>query len=224
MRWSLPRIVFWSFLILGIALVVVSSLPYVLPGGTHPFLDERPHLTADTLWRVALTVHVASGIFALPVGAFLFSTAAQRRWPALHARLGRVFLVVLVAGLVPSGTYLAVFAKGGLAAGSGFFLSGVFTAAAALHSVRLATQRQFVAHRDWMLRAYAQLASAITFRIVHLALQFSALSYEELYITSLWVSVLGNAVLAEVLIAAFHYKRRVRSRVTFHTSPSFESA
>lgn len=206
------RWVFSSVLILGTALVVASSLPYLVPGGAHPFLLERPALAADRLWRGTLTLHVALGIFLLPAGAFLLSRRALRLWPTLHARLGRVYVATLVLGMVPTGSALALFAKGGFAAGSGFFLSGVFAGACALLGIKRATERHLRAHREWMWRAYGQLASAITFRIAHVALQLaSTLAYEQLYVASLWISVLGNAALVELLIARSHQPRVPRA-------------
>ncbi|MEO1171807.1 MAG: DUF2306 domain-containing protein [Myxococcota bacterium] len=191
----------WTVLALGSTLVVLSSLPYLLPGELHPFLLERPELTADTLWRSTLVVHVAAGIFALPVGLLLMSQRLLRRFPAIHRRLGRLYFYVVLVGMVPSGSYLAFFAKGGWAAGSGFFLSGVFVAYALVRSIRQARALDFRGHRDWMFRAYGQLASAISFRVFHVALQFTGMGYEELYISSLWLSVLGNALLVELAIA-----------------------
>ncbi len=201
------RIACWSVLVVGTALVVASSLPYLVPGGEHPFLLERPELTARALWRGALTLHVACGVFALPTGAFLLSRRALRRWPKLHPRLGRLYASVLLLGMVPTGTYLAFFAKGGVAAGSGFFLSGVFAAGCVLLGAQRATQRRLRAHQEWMLRAYAQLASAITFRVAHVFLQLTPMAYEDLYVTSLWVSVLGNAALVELAIVWSHKTR-----------------
>lgn len=201
----------WIVLALGTVLVVLSSLPYLLPGEAHPFLLERPELTADIVWHSMLVVHVAAGIFALPTGAVLMSRWVLQRSPTFHRKLGRVFFYVVLLGMVPTGSYLALFAKGGVAAGSGFFLSGVFVAFSLVRSVRLAARREFSGHRDWMIRAYAQLASAISFRIFHVALQFSAMNYEELYISSLWLSVLGNAVVAELAIALIHTNKAARA-------------
>lgn len=195
------QITVWCVLVAGTSLVVFSSVPYVLLGGEHPFLYERPHLTANTLWRGTLALHVASGIFSLPAGAFLLSRRALRRWPVLHRGLGRAYVYVLLSVMVPTGSILAFFAKGGWLAGSGFFLSGVFAASCAIAGVSSATERRVSDHRYWMLRAYGQLASAITFRVAHVVLQLTPMAYEDLYAASLWVSVLGNALAIEAWIA-----------------------
>ncbi|MEL6546196.1 MAG: DUF2306 domain-containing protein [Myxococcota bacterium] len=184
----------------GCVLVLASSVAYLIPGATHPFLDERPWLSANALWRATLTLHVGSGVFCLPLGALLLSNRLALRWPRFHRILGRSYAIVLLFGMVPSGTYLSLFAKGGFATGSGFLLSGLFAAGCTVQGVRSATQGRIAQHREWMWRAYGQLASAITFRIVHLALQFTDMPYDTLYLVSLWTSVVGNAVIVEVII------------------------
>ena len=55
-------------------------------------------------------------------------------------------------------------------------------------------------HRAAALHSYAQIASAISFRIYHLAFQFLQLPYETNYVASVWLSVIGNAALAELAV------------------------
>ncbi|MFT4626056.1 MAG: hypothetical protein ACI8PZ_004727 [Myxococcota bacterium] len=191
----------WAAAVVGTALIVLSSWAYVLPSGSHPFLDERPSLANWPVWRIALAAHVAGGIVCLPAGLVLVSPRAVTAWPALHTGLGRLYAALFVVVLFPTGVLLAGFAKGGWLTGPGFFLSAVFGTGALLWSIRLVRQGDVAGHRAWMLRSYAQLASAITFRIVHLVLQLAALPYDPSYAASLWASVLGNAVLAEIIIA-----------------------
>jgi hypothetical protein len=50
------------------------------------------------------------------------------------------------------------------------------------------------------LHSFAQVASAISFRIYHFAFQRLDFPYETNYIASVWLSVIGNAALAELWI------------------------
>lgn len=196
------RALTWGVLILGTALVLVSSAPYLIPGMDHPFLGERPALAAQLGWRGCLILHIAAGMVCLPGGLLLMSSRALRRWPGLHRSLGRLYGALIIVVMFPTGAYLAWHAKGGLLAGAGFFVSDLAAVVATVKAIEAATRGDLAAHRRGMIRSYAQVASAITFRIFHVAFQLAALPYEAGYVLSLWISVLGNAALAEALIAS----------------------
>jgi hypothetical protein len=206
-RRLVPAILF-ALAAIGSALIILSSVAYVLPSGEHPFLDERPALAADLIWRLSLGVHVAGGIFCLPVGLLLLVRRAAVALPRVHKVIGRLYAAAFLLLVTPTGVLLAFYAKGGWTTGPGFVLSSIFSAFAFAVAVRAATERRLVAHEAWMLRSYMQLASAITFRVVHIALQFTDVPYDQNYILSIWGSVLGNAALAELIIAAQRHRRR----------------
>lgn len=198
--------VLFALTAIGAMAVLLSSLPYLLPRSNHPFLLERPLLSSQSLWRAVLRLHVVSGMLCLPLGLYLLHPRAVAHRPVLHARLGRLYVTALLFPLFPTGIYLAVFAKGGWAVSVGFILSNVATAIFSVAGVLAALRHDLESHRQAMLRAYAQLASAISFRLYHVAFQLLALPYEATYLSSLWLSVLVNAAIAELLI----YRRRRR--------------
>ena len=60
--------------------------------------------------------------------------------------------------------------------------------------------RDLAAHREWMTRSFAFAATAITFRVYHFAFFLGGMAEETNYVTSLWLSILGNAVIAELVL------------------------
>ncbi len=190
----------WAVLLGGSALVVASSWPYLLPGLRHPFLLERLVQSLDAVWLVTLKVHVACELACLPTGLLLLSRRGRERWPRFHRIVGRGYASVVLFVMVPTGVYLAPYSKLGWASGSGFALSAVVLFATTLDSIQAARRGDAQHHRVAALHSFAQVASAISFRIYHLAFQLLDLPYETNYIASVWLSVIGNAVLAELWI------------------------
>jgi hypothetical protein len=107
-------------------------------------------------WPLALVIHiVGSAAFAL-VGAFQFVAALRRRgW---HRRAGRL---LAVAGLMVAGSalWLTLFYDPQPGTGPLLFVVRLVVAPAMagclVLGVAAARRRDFIAHRTWMVRAYA---------------------------------------------------------------------
>lgn len=190
----------WLVLIGTSALLILSSVPYLLPGLRHPFLLERMPLSLDALWLLTLKVHVACGLVCLPAGLALLTRPIRLHWPGLHRRLGKIYAGLVLLVMVPTGVYLAPYSKFGWASGSGFVASAAIMVLATVVAIRAVTVGDERLHRTAALHSYAQVASAISFRVYHLVFQFLQLPYESNYVASVWLSVVGNAALAELAI------------------------
>ena len=55
-------------------------------------------------------------------------------------------------------------------------------------------------HVDWMIRSFAMVTTAITFRIEHIVFQELGFAAETGFLAALYLSIAGNAILAEFLI------------------------
>ena len=55
-------------------------------------------------------------------------------------------------------------------------------------------------HREWMMRSYAMAMTAVTFRVYHIAFYLLGWDHLENYELSLWISVIGNMLIAEWVI------------------------
>ncbi len=61
-------------------------------------------------------------------------------------------------------------------------------------------QKRVLAHKLWMMRSYAMAMTAVTFRIYYILLYLFNVELTKNYEVSLWISVLGNMLVAEYLI------------------------
>jgi uncharacterized membrane protein len=198
----LARVAFYLWMGVGVWLMLSASASYLELGETHPFFLEKLPLARPKLWLGALYVHVPSALFALPACLVLLSQAVRRRWPRFHRWLGRFSALVIVAGVVPSGMYLALFAQGGLVTTLGFWLTGAITFVAMLKSVHSARAGNMKAHRRFSAHVTAQLAVAVVSRFLLMGAELSGIYAEWVYVTALWLPVVGCALVAELATAS----------------------
>src|ERR1043165_3993708 len=158
------RFVVLALMLAGSFFITRGSIAYFTLGDTHPFILEKEPIPLEDLWIAALHTHVVAAAFALPACIALMSRFVLRRLPRVHRWLGRAAGVVVLFALVPSGAYMAFFAKGGLPSTVGFLLSGAIVAVAMVAGVVTARRKRFVQHRRAMLQVLAQLSVAVTSR------------------------------------------------------------
>jgi uncharacterized membrane protein len=207
-RWlaALPRRTFLLSMLAGSLFITAGSLAYFDPETLPPFVVEKLPLRFETLWLWALRVHVASAAVAFPLCLALMTRVLQRR-PRWHRALGRIAGVVLLAGLVPSGSVLAFSAKGGWAGSLGFLLSGAVIAGAVVLGVRAARRRDLSAHRHAMLHVVGQMSVAVGSRALIVAFDRAGLDPDVAYVVALWGPVLASIAAAELAAARFDFTR-----------------
>ncbi len=128
--------------------------------------DVMPPAQAPAL---PLVLHICGALLYTILGAFQFSAAIRRRWPAWHRAAGRVALVgaslIVVSALWLTASYATVSAGGIILAA--FRLAVVATMAVAIGiGLAAAIVRDIPRHRAWMIRAYALGLGAATQMLV----------------------------------------------------------
>jgi hypothetical protein len=185
-------------LALGSAFITRGSLDYF--GSDLPaFVIEKLPLPREQVWLGALRVHVIAAALALPGCLLLMSKTLLARAPRVHRWAGRSTAAVVLLALVPSGSYLALFAKGGAMSAAGFLLSGAIAAGAMIQAVREARARRFAAHRRLVLHVLAQLSVAVTSRAMLFGFDAIAFDPVRAYVIALWLPVLASALAVEFI-------------------------
>lgn len=184
------RATFWLIAALSVGVAAYALVAYsVLPIGASVHPDMRANFEAH---HIGIYTHVFCAALTLLLGPLQFSRAVRAARPALHRWTGRIYLGVGVGIGGVSGLYAAAFAYGGLVSTAGFgllSLAWLFTGARAWQAVRA---RDFLAHREWMLRNYALSLAAVTLRI-YLGIALAAgWPFEVVYPTLAWLSWIPN--------------------------------
>jgi hypothetical protein len=184
--------------------MLTMVLPYLGFEKGILFLTTKSQAINDNSWfRVGFYVHITSSWWVLVTGLLQLMPALYRRWPRLHRRLGQVYLGSILGLAAPSGLVLALYANGGLSAKVGFTLQCIVWWLVTWQAYRAARQRRWLVHSEWMLRAYAVTLAAMSLRLESYGLYyFFQTKPIETYLTVVWLSWVGNLLLAEVLVQA----------------------
>lgn len=195
------RRVFVATMAVGAILITGASVAYFDPDDLHPFVLEKLPLPLEDVWLTALHVHVVAAALSLPACLLLISRTFLRRCPGAHRIVGRVAGAVMVLALVPTGAWLAFFAKGGWPSTTGFLASGAIVAVAMVRAVIAARAKDYAAHRRFVLHVVAQMSVAVTSRAMLVGLDLVGFDADAAYLVALWLPVVGSAWAAEFLAA-----------------------
>ena len=189
----------WAAVVLLTANVVTTtSLRYVTNSEAPP-----PPIIANAFATPFLFIHVVTGVIALVVGLLQFVPRIRMRVPALHRATGRIY-VGACAISAPAGFMLALGTTAGSFAGAGFAVQALLLPLFIYLGWRAAVQRRFTEHREWMLRSYALISAAITFRLMLPASVLLDLEFLPSYRAISWLAWMTNLVVVE------HHIRRKR--------------
>ena len=176
----------------------MAYIPYNTDVG---FLRIKQHYIQIDHWRIAFFIHVYASIWGLLAGFTQFSKGIQRNNPLLHRSIGYIYItdVLLITG--PAGLLMGFYANGGLSSRIAFVSLATlwifFTATAFIK----AKQKDFKAHRAYMIRSYALTISAITLRAWKYAITNSfELPPMDVYRSVAWLGWVPNILFAEWLI------------------------
>jgi hypothetical protein len=107
--------------------------------------------------------------------------------------------VVLVIG-APTGLYMSFFAKGGLAEKGLFMFMAISWFYFTVKGLVTVLQNNIKQHKVWMIRSYTMALTAVTFRVYYIILYLLDIELTKNYEVSLWMSVIGNLAIAELII------------------------
>jgi Predicted membrane protein (DUF2306) len=191
---------FWLPLVVFSLLLVYNTLPYFSFSKKFLFIEERAFLFTNSLYNTSFYIHIFAGMFCILAALVQFSRYVLKKAKKIHVWSGRIYVfVVLILG-APTGLYMSFFAKGSVWERTLFMFMALFWFYTTLKGLTTILKKNVLAHKIWMIRSYAMALTAVTFRVYHLV--FYLLGWDHLanYELSLWLSVIGNMLLAELFI------------------------
>jgi hypothetical protein len=194
-------LLFWAPVIFLSLLLIYNTLPYFTFSRHLSFLEERAVLYDKAVWRISFYVHIAAGALCIGSALLQFSSWILKKRKRIHAISGRIYVFVVLLIGAPSGFYMTFFAKGGAWERACFMFMALFWFYSTYKGfVTAARERNFLSHKFWMIRSYAMALTAVTFRVYHILFYLWGWNHFDNYAVSLWISVFGNAVVAEAII------------------------
>jgi hypothetical protein len=185
--------------------ITATYLPYQTDVG---FLRIKQQYIDIYHWRVAFFIHVYASIWALLAGFTQFSKKILRERPGLHRTMGYIYTIDILLVTGPAGLLMGFYANGGLTSRIAFVLLAalwIFFTAMALYKAK---QKDFKAHRNYMIRSYALTLSAITLRAWKYGIANTmSLPPMDIYRAVAWLGWVINLGVAEWIIYRMRFKR-----------------
>lgn len=195
--------IFAGYTVLGLAcfLMLRTIIGYTTFQTNVQFLAQKQDYIGNPIWMFAFYTHVFSAVVALMAGFTQFSKQFLQDHRQWHRWFGRVYVVVVLLINVPAGLIMGIYANGGMIGKTAFLLLDVLWFLTTYLGYTKAKKRNFVAHKNWMIRSYALTLSAITLRTWKIILSHSFnIDMAPLYIIDAWLGFVPNLLMAEAII------------------------
>jgi uncharacterized membrane protein len=193
----------------GWTIVIAAGLYFIIDSAI-PFLPyNQNQFKAEGFWpnfAPFLLVHIIFGLTALVLGPFQFIPAIRRNYPRTHRLTGKIYLIaVLVAG--SDSLYISVnkiiIGEKTIAYGFGLFLLAVVWLMCSGMAYWAVRSRNFVQHREWMVRSFVITCAFTTFRLfAKLLIERFGLPPQPTFDTMAWACWAAPLVVTEVFLQA----------------------
>jgi len=204
---------FWVPVAAFSLLLIYNTLPYFSFSKDFSFIQERSVLFQQKLYNASFYIHIFAGAFCIATALIQFLRFILKRARKIHIWSGRVYVFVVLFLGAPTGLYMSFWAKGSFAERALFMFMAIFWFITTLNGLTTILKKNVLAHKNWMIRSYAMAMTAVTFRVYHIFFYLMDWDHLHNYEISLWISVLGNMLIAEYFI----FRRSKAYLKTFHS-------
>lgn len=196
---------FWQILCAATFMVFVIPVFYILLTLSVMILNQElasPFFNIPVLDNFLLFLHVILSIPPIMLGPWMFNTALRNEKPDLHRQLGKLYVFGCLLGAVTVFP-LAVNNRIGIEPKIGFGVMAVLWGTISYFAYSAAINKDFVAHRRWMMRSFA-----MTFAFVHVnltykfLLPYELLSHAGVKVFQSMISWMFNLFVVEIYLAA----------------------
>jgi hypothetical protein len=191
---------FWIPVSFFSILLIRNTIPYFSFSQDFSFIEERAILFAGHFYKTCFYIHIFAGMLCISTALIQFSSYILKKRKAIHIISGRIYVFVVLLLGAPTGLYMSFFAKGSFWERALFLFMAMYWFYTTAKGFQTILQKNVLAHKIWMIRSYSMAMTAVTFRIYHLFFYYYGVDHLHNYEVSLWISVIGNMLVAEWLI------------------------
>ncbi|MBC7935908.1 MAG: DUF2306 domain-containing protein [Rhizobacter sp.] len=169
---------------------------------TASFLQIKQTEVATLPWYLPVFyTHVYTSMFCLLAGFTQFNRNILKKQKTVHRTAGYLYIISVLIFSAPTGFFMGLYANGGIAAISFFVTLATLWWYFTWRAYTCARQKNFIAHRNFMIRSFALALSAITLRIWKVVLvHFFEPAPMDLYIVISGLGWIPNLLIAEYII------------------------
>lgn len=197
--------IFW------IVWLIMTPYPHYLPPDfPYGFLGNKSSFFYRSGYFLGFYAHIASAPIAIFSGGIQMVRSVRENYPSVHRYAGRIYVSAVLFAAAPGGLVMAMKSFGGWSTTICFGLIAVGAWLTTLAGWRAAKRYDVVRHRNWMLRSYALMLSAVFLRLGHYFLQPLDLTPQLTYQIAAWLSWVGPLIALELGISISHLRCRAR--------------
>jgi uncharacterized membrane protein len=176
-------------------------------------LDLKPEsLLASNIWNITFYIHIVLGGIALLVGWSQFVSRWRTGNPALHRKVGKVYVLSVFVSALTS-IYIAFFATGGIVPSLGFMGMGIVWFLTTLKAFSDIKKGNISSHQKMMIYSYATCLAAVTLRIYLPLFILLFNDFNKAYAVVSWLSWVPNLFVAYFIIQNLQrYQLKVSKR------------
>jgi len=194
------QMLFWVPVTAFSLLLVYNTLPYFSFSRDFSFIEERSLLFKNNFYYTCFYIHIFAGAACIITALIQFSRFILKKVRPVHRWSGKIYVFVVLFLGAPTGLYMSFFAKGSFWERSLFMFMAGFWFITTPYGLTTIHKKNVLAHKIWMMRSYAMAMTAVTFRVYHIIFYLLDWGHLENYELSLWISVIGNMLIAEWII------------------------
>jgi hypothetical protein len=191
---------FWIPVAFFSLLLVRNTLPYFTFSQEFSFIQERAILFARSIYKYSFYIHIFAGMLCISTALIQFSSFIIKKRKKIHIWSGRIYVMVVLLLGAPTGLYMSFFAKGSFWERILFAFMAIYWFYTTMKGFTTILKKNVLAHKIWMMRSYCMAMTAVTFRVYYILFYYFGMDLLHNYEVSLWISVLGNMLIAELLI------------------------
>jgi hypothetical protein len=156
---------------LGWGVVLSVSVYFIINNALHYFIYNSAHYPYG-FWPIHapwLLVHIICGMTALLLGPFQFIPAIRKSYPKTHRTMGKTYLIcVLIAAIASFDLSIRkiIIGEKAVAYGAGLAMLGFVWLLTSGMAYWSAISRNFVQHREWMVRSFVVTCAFASFRLI----------------------------------------------------------
>lgn len=184
------------------------TLRYFPFSSTASFLQiKQTEVASLSYYLPVFYTHVYSSMFCLLAGFTQFNRYILKENKALHRSVGYIYIISVLLFSGPTGFVMGIHANGGMIAIVFFVTLAALWWWFTFKALQAARQKDFKAHRNYMIRSYALALSAITLRIWKVVLvYFFEPAPMDVYIVISGLGWIPNLLIAEFIIYQYNKK------------------
>jgi hypothetical protein len=198
-------ILFWLPVSFCSLLIIYNTIPYFSFKQDFVFIAERAALFLQPAYKTSFYLHISGGMFCISTALLQFSSYILKKRKPIHIWAGRVYVFVVLLIAAPTGLYMSFFAKGELTERCLFMFMAISWFVFTLKGFTTIINKNILQHKVWMIRSYTMALTAVSFRVYYIVLYLFKVELTKNYEVSLWMSVVGNLLVAEAFI---YYKTK----------------